>query len=114
MDKRIDQPLSTAMLSIIRYLEEKYACSSVCDETVADFGFYRDINEPIITKSCGEDIKTLINLTLGILSLLLLATCFFLFLAFNAQYGLWRRRFSKDRKKAKDERSRNYLVEEAP
>ena len=83
-DGRIDQPVSSPMLKIIKYLEDKYTCSSVCESTVPDFGFYRDINQSRITKSCGGDVQRLINRTLGILSILLLVTCLFLFLAFNA------------------------------
>ena len=57
-------------------------------------------------------LKTLVNETFGILSMLLLATSLFLFLAFNAQYGFWRRRFERKDNAAARDRARNYLVEE--
>lgn len=83
-DKRIEDTVSSPMLNLISYLESNFECSSMCESSVPDFGFYRDINRDRITKPCGPDIKKLINMTLGILSILLLGTCLFLFLAFNA------------------------------
>ncbi len=64
--------------------------------------------------------------TLGLLSLGLLVTGLLYFIAFNAQYGLWKRRFAKDNNKkeksdteaaaslgkgVKQDREMNYLVE---
>jgi len=40
-----------------------------------------------------------------------LITALLLFMGFNAQYGLWRRRF--ERKEGVKDRAKNYLVEES-
>ena len=102
---------SQTLLQLIGYLETKYQCSSLCDP-LPDFYFQLSVQTGPPQGTCIQGLKTLVNETYGILSILLLSTSLLIFLAFNAQYGFWRRRFQgKDNAAARD-RARNYLVEE--
>lgn len=62
-------------------------------------------------QTCVKALKTTVNETYGVLALVLLITALLVFMGFNAQYGLWRRRF--ERKDGAKDRARNYLVEES-
>lgn len=81
------------------------------------FGFFKDVRQGGPRETCEKPIAQLYNMTLGLLSLGLLVTGLIIFLAFNAQYGLWRRRFSKDKPNQSSssnikDRHMNYMVED--
>jgi hypothetical protein len=99
-DNRIKEVLSPTLLSLINYLETTQECTGLCE--VPPFPFFKDVKTGQSKQTCEKPIAKLYNMTLGILSLGLLVTGVLIFLAFNAQYGLWRRRFSKPPPKSKD------------
>jgi hypothetical protein len=63
-------------------LEDKYQCSGLCE--VPTFGFYKDVRQGGFNQTCEKAIAQHYNMTLGLLSLGLLVTGLFVFLAFNA------------------------------
>jgi hypothetical protein len=80
--------------------------------------FYQDVQKgPPSSGSCDSSIKRLVNETMGLLSGGLIVSGLLYFCAFNAQYGLWRRRFTRDppvggaKSGKKEDRSKNYMVE---
>ncbi|CDW73571.1 tetraspanin family protein [Stylonychia lemnae] len=104
-DKRI-QPINSKVLDFIKNLEDEEDCSGLCG--AHKFWFYRSINNGPPSSNCQSGIQKQYNLTFGILGIGLLVTGNIVFMAFNAHYGLWRKRFTR----SNSSRSNAYKVED--
>lgn len=89
---------------LVKNLESSYSCSGLCGSH--KFWFYKSINDGPPEKNCQNGIQSMYWYSIGILSIGMMFTGFIIFLAFNAHYGLWRRRFTKHN------RSNAYKVED--
>ncbi len=99
--------LDSKLLDLIEELEDRMECSGLCGSN-ARFWFYKDISEGMPGENCQKGIDRLNWESIGVLSLGLIVTGSLIFFAFNAQYGLWRRRFNKPHKS----RSHAYKIED--
>lgn len=99
------------MLTLIKDLETNYQCMGLCQKS--KFFFYGDIREMGPPgNNCSDGVKWKYNESIGYLSIGLLGTGIIVFIAFNVQYGLWRRRWTRESKKKRQDRSNNYRVDE--